>query len=81
MATSRSEPTTGHRTHRYLRLSLSLIVIAILVGVAIESLELGTVLPSISHYYYTPVQGVFVGALIAASVALAALSGRPYRKR
>jgi len=76
MATSRSDPTTGHRTHRYLRLSLSLIVVAILVGVAIESLELGTVLPSISHYYYTPVQGVFVGALIAASVALAALSGR-----
>ena len=68
--------TTGHRTHRYLRLSLGLIVVAILVSVGIESLRLGTVLPSISHYFYSAAQPVFVGALIAASLALAALSGR-----
>lgn len=76
MVTEPPDASTGHRTHRYLRLSLALIVVAILVGVTIESIRLGTVLPSISHYYYTPAQGVFVGALIAASVALAALSGR-----
>ncbi|MEU1971748.1 hypothetical protein ABZ477_08820 [Microbacterium sp. NPDC019599] len=68
--------TTGHRTHRYLRLSLGLIVVAILVSVALESLRLGTVLPSISHYFYSAAQPVFVGALVAASLALAALSGR-----
>jgi len=76
VAGSLTDSSTGHRTHRYLRLSLALIVVAILVGVGIESWQLGTVLPSISHYFYTPAQGVFVGALIAASVALAALSGR-----
>ncbi|WP_243075673.1 hypothetical protein [Microbacterium sp. SS28] len=68
--------TTGHRTHRYLRLSLGVLVIAILVSVGLESLQLGAVLPSISHYFYSAAQPVFVGALVAASLALAALSGR-----
>ena len=34
------------------------------------------VLPSVSAYYYSPARDVFVGALIAASLALFALSGR-----
>lgn len=68
--------TTGHRTHRYLRLALGLIAVAILVSVGLESLRLGTVLPSISHYFYSAAQPVFVGGLIAASLALASLSGR-----
>jgi hypothetical protein len=33
-------------------------------------------LPSISHFYYTPAQQVFVAALVAASLAMIALSGR-----
>ncbi|BDV29769.1 hypothetical protein [Microbacterium terricola] len=68
--------TTGHRTHRYLRLSLALVVFALLAAVFIESIRIGDVLPSISHYFYTPARNVFVGALVAVSLALLALSGR-----
>lgn len=76
--------TTAQKTHRYLRLSLVFVVFALLASVAIETvvvswepLALGwEPLPSISHYFYTPARNVFVGALIAASLALLALSGR-----
>lgn len=76
--------TTGQMTHRHLRLSLVFVVFALLTGIAIETvvvswepLELGwQVLPSLSHYFYTPARSVFVGALVAASLALLALSGR-----
>lgn len=76
--------TTGQRTHRYLRLALVLVVFALLVAVSLQSvvviwqpLQFGWhPLSSISHAYHTPVRDVFTGALIAASVALLALSGR-----
>lgn len=84
MAVADDPATTTQRTHRYLRLSLVLVVAALLVSVLIQTVvvawqpfELGwNLLPSISHYFYTPARDVFVGALIAASVALLALSGR-----
>lgn len=77
-------PSTVLKTHRYLRLSLVFVVFAILASVLIQTavvswrpLEFGwNMLPSISHYFYTPVRTVFVGALIAASLALLSLSGR-----
>lgn len=76
--------TTGHKTHRYLRLSLVLIVFALLISVLIQTVVVSwdpfhvgwNLLPSISHYYYTGARSVFVGALIATSFALLALSGR-----
>ncbi len=70
------EPTTGQRTHRYLRLALVVLVIALLTSVAVEIVRTGVVLPSISHYFYTPARNIFVGCLIAVSLALLALSGR-----
>ena len=84
MAAGDSPATTPQKTHRHLRLSLVLIVFALLVSVALqrvvvmwEPLMFGwNPLPSISYAVYTPVRDVFVGALIAASVVLLALSGR-----
>lgn len=84
MAVADDSATTTQRTHRYLRLSLVLVVAALLVSVLVETVVLSwqpltlgwNLLPSISHYFYTPARDVFVGALIAASVALLALSGR-----
>jgi hypothetical membrane protein len=68
---------TGSRTHRYLRLALVGVVMALAASVVIELARSGWVpLPSISDYYYSPARGVFVGALTAAAVALLALSGR-----
>lgn len=64
------------RTHTWLRLSLVGAVAVILLAVTIESVRIGELLPSLSHYYYSPARNVLVGALIAASVALLTLSGR-----
>lgn len=74
--TGSPSPTTGQRTHRYLRLALVVLVLALLTSVVIEIVRTGVVLPSISHYFYTPARNVFVGCLIAVSVALLTLSGR-----
>lgn len=76
--------STSLKTHRYLRLSLVFVVFALLTSVLIQTvvtawdpLTLGwNLLPSISHYFYTPARNIFVGSLIAASLALLALSGR-----
>jgi len=68
--------TTGHRSHRYLRLSLAVMVLALFVGVGVQVARSGLWLPSISHYFYTPAGGVFVAALVAASLALVVLAGR-----
>lgn len=84
MAPALDSATTAQKTHRYLRLSLVFVVFALLVSVAIETVVVAweplafgwEPLPSISHYFYTPARNVFVGALIAASLALLALSGR-----
>ncbi|MCI1019140.1 hypothetical protein HWD99_10920 [Microbacterium sp. C5A9] len=84
MAGADSPATTGQKTHRYLRLSLVLIVFTLLVSVALQSIVVTWEplivgwhpLSSISHAFYTPARDIFVGALIAASVVLLALSGR-----
>ena len=68
---------TGLRTHRSLRLALVGIVVALAASVLVELAQAGWVpLPSISDYFYSPARGVFVGGLVAAAVALLALSGR-----
>lgn len=84
MAAADSPATTPQKTHRYLRLSLVLIVFTLLVGVALQSIVVTWEplifgwhpLASISHTFYTPGRDIFVGALLAASVVLLALSGR-----
>jgi hypothetical protein len=69
--------TTGHQSHRYLRLSLAIVVFALFIGVGVEAAGDGwSLLPSISHYFYTPAHNVFVASLVAASLALVALAGR-----
>lgn len=67
--------TSPQRTYRYLRIAAALTVPTILVAVAAAIPVVG-VLPSISHYFYSPARTAFTAALIAASVCLLALSGR-----
>ena len=67
--------TSSQRTYRYLRIGTAATVVAIFTAVASASTVVG-MLPSVSAYYYSPARDVFVGALIAASLALLALSGR-----
>jgi hypothetical protein len=69
--------TTGQRTHRYLRLALVAVIVVLFLAVALQIAVSGQPpLPSISHYYYTPAGALFAAALIAATLALVALSGR-----
>lgn len=63
------------RTYRYLRISIAATVVVIFASVAVAVTQVGW-LPALSDYYFTPARDVFVGALIAASLGLFALSGR-----
>jgi len=67
--------TSTQRTHRYLRLAIGGTVVVIAVAVLLAVPEVGW-LASVSDYFYSPARNVFVGALVAASLALLALSGR-----
>ena len=67
--------TSLERTYRYLRIGVAGTVIAIFVAIAQAAAGFGW-LTTVSDYFYTPARNVFVGALIAVSVALIALSGR-----
>jgi hypothetical protein len=66
------------KTYRYLRVAV--VGMAVLLGVSVGlEIALGTdegILDSISAYYYTPVRGVFVGALLAVGLGLVAIKGR-----
>lgn len=66
--------TSLERTYRYLRIGVAGTVVAIFVAVGQAAATAGW-LTSVSDYFYTPARDVFVGALIAASLALFALSG------
>ncbi|MBN9606219.1 MAG: hypothetical protein J0G30_06380 [Actinomycetales bacterium] len=68
------------RTHRYLRLGIGATVVVILAAVVAASLQGGFVLGSISAYFYTPARSLFVGALIAASIGILALSGTGWQR-
>jgi hypothetical protein len=63
------------RTYRYVRLGIATTVVVIAVAVCFALDDVG-LLPSISAYYYSPARNAVVGALVAASFGLFALSGR-----
>lgn len=63
-------------TYRYLRLAIIASVAFLFAGVAVAMTQVG-VLSSISAYYYTDSQTVFVGAIVAGSLGLLAVRGRP----
>ena len=67
--------TSLQRTYRYLRIGVAGTVVVIFVSVLLAVPAVGW-LTSVSDYFYSPARDAFVGALIAASLALLALSGR-----
>ncbi len=71
------ETTTSlQRTYRYLRVGIAATVGVIAVAVLVATVQMGELWSSISAYYYSAAQTLFVGALIAASLGIIALSGR-----
>jgi hypothetical protein len=67
--------TSVQRTYRYLRIAIAGTAVVIFVSVAVAATSVGW-LTSVSDYFYTPARNAFVGALVAAALALVALSGR-----
>ena len=65
------------KTYRYLRLAMLGMLVLLGAGVLIERghNEAGCFQPSISDYYYTPAQAVFVGSLITIGICMIALKG------
>src|SRR3954454_17073222 len=63
------------KSYRYLRLSIVVVVAALMASVLLEVVHAGCWQESISAYYYTPTHSVFVGGLVAIGVALIAVKG------
>ncbi len=72
---SEDPTTTPRRTYRYLRLVMIGAVATIFLAVGLTWREYHDLIPTISHFFYTPAGVVFVGSLIAAAAAMVALSG------
>ncbi len=71
------QPGYTIKTYRYLRLAMLTMLVLIAAGVLIERANnpADCFQPSISDYYYTPAQAVFVGALVTIGVCMIALKG------
>lgn len=72
---SAANSTSLQRTYRYLRIGIAATIVVIFVSIWLATASVGW-LTSVSDYFYSPARNGFVGALIAASLALVALSGR-----
>ncbi len=73
---SSSDPgLPAKKTWRYLRLAMVVMVIGLAASILFERSLTDCWQASISAYYYTPVQGFLVGALVTIGVCLFALKG------
>ena len=70
---------TQAKSYRYLRIAMVGLLIALAAAVFYQSSQQGSFLASVSAYYYTPAQAVFVGALIG--WAIGRYGGRPLLER
>jgi hypothetical protein len=63
------------KTYRYLRIAMALLLLALATAVFYQSAQQGSLLASVSAYYYTPAQSMFVGGLIGLGACMIALKG------
>lgn len=63
------------KSHRYVRLAIVALLICLTAAVLHQSVRQGGLLGSVSAYYYTPAQAIFVGALIGLGACMIALKG------
>lgn len=72
-----SPPFMALRTYGFLRIGMLAVLFTLGISVLVEIVRSdGCVQRSISAYYYTPTQSVFVGALVALGVCMIALWGK-----
>jgi hypothetical protein len=72
-----AELSPAEQTWRYLRLAMIALVIGLGVALVYERSGQDCFQTSISAYYYTPVHGFFIGALVAIGVCLYCLKSHP----
>lgn len=65
-------------SYRYLRIGLVALLLALGAAVGYQSGKQGFTLASVSAYYYTPAQAIFVAALIGLGVCMIVLQGLTY---
>jgi hypothetical protein len=75
MAARQQGSDTLAKSYRYLRLAMVGLLVCLAVAVVIQSLRQGNLLGSVSAYYYTPAQAIFVGGLIGLGACMIALQG------
>jgi hypothetical protein len=63
------------KSYTYLRTAMVALLIALGVAVFYETRRQGFLLTSVSAYYYTPAQAIFVGTLIGLAACMIALNG------
>ena len=68
-------PQIQAQSYRYLRVVLVGLLVALAAAVFYQTIKQGSFLSSVSAYYYTPAQAIFVGALIGLGVSMIALHG------
>ena len=66
---------TPAKSYRCLRIAMIGVLFAVAAAVVYQSSQQGSLLTSVSAYYYTAAQGIFVGALIGLGVSMIALQG------
>jgi len=66
---------TWVKTDSYVRTAMVALLIGLSVAVFYQSGKQGFLLDSVSAYYYTPAQGMFVGSLIGLAACMIALKG------
>jgi hypothetical protein len=72
---------TWVKSYRYVRTALISLLVCLAVAVVYQTAQQGwSFLASVSAYYYTPAQAIFVGSLIAVGVSMIALKGTDSRE-
>ena len=70
-------PRLALRTYTYLRIGMTGVILTLAVSVLLEASKNGWCWqPSISAYYFTPVNAVFVGALVTLGTCMVVIWGR-----
>jgi hypothetical protein len=74
-AARQQDSDTLAKSYRYLRLAMVGLLLCLAAAVVYQSVRQGNLLGSVSAYYFTPAQAIFVGGLIGLGACMIALKG------
>jgi hypothetical protein len=71
----RGDPEALRKSYNYVRTAMVALLVGLAVAVFFETARQGFFLASVSAYYYTPAQAMFVGSLVGLGACMIALRG------